>query len=435
MLFVHVAPVLLAALLMGAHFLRIGNLGLVAACLITPTILLIRRSWIPVIAQLLLIIGAAMWLEIAIELVRYRAAIGEPWTRMLIILGIVALFTALSSLTFFRATLKHWYSKHSEATIPSAGAFLLTALTLSVVQMNVANPMLIFERFLSGAGWIEILALSIYAAWITDRMLDAKSTAIWRRRIWLVFSVVFFAQLVLGLSGVSQFLMTGELHLPVPALIAAGPIFRGEKFFMLILFGATLLLVGPAWCSHLCYIGAWDHAASLKRRQPNQLPLWTKKARVGILVLVIVSAILLRISGATVEMAGALALVFGFLGVVTMLSWSRKNGVMVHCTVMCPIGLIANLLGKLSLFRIRIREGCTQCGKCSLVCRYNALSSSDIENKCPGLTCTLCGDCIGQCKDERLDFFFTFSNKPGARAAFITLAVSLHAIFMGVARI
>jgi hypothetical protein len=41
---------------------------------------------------------------------------------------------------------------------------------------------------------------------------------------WTFFSVVFFAQLVLGLAGMPSMLMTGELHAPVPALILAGPV-------------------------------------------------------------------------------------------------------------------------------------------------------------------------------------------------------------------
>lgn len=85
-------------------------------------------------------------------------------------------------------------------------------------------------------------------------------------RVWLMFSGVFFAQLVLGLLGAERFLMTGNLHLPVPAVILAGPLCRGEGFFMLILFLCTVLIVDPAWCGWLCYIGAWDNVAASARR-------------------------------------------------------------------------------------------------------------------------------------------------------------------------
>ena len=53
--------------------------------------------------------------------------------------------------------------------------------------------------------------------------------------------------------------MTGKLHLPVPMMILAGPIYRGHTSVMSILFLSTLILSGPAWCSHLCYFGAIDN--------------------------------------------------------------------------------------------------------------------------------------------------------------------------------
>ena len=77
---------------------------------------------------------------------------------------------------------------------------------------------------------------------------------------------MFFAQFVFGVAGVERLLMTGQLHVPVPAVVVAGPLYRGEGLFMPILFAATLLLVGPAWCSYLCYVGSWDGLAATARR-------------------------------------------------------------------------------------------------------------------------------------------------------------------------
>jgi hypothetical protein len=98
--------------------------------------------------------------------------------------------------------------------------------------------MLLAERFIPGLGWVEIALLSIYAAWITSRMANPAASPRWRARIWLFFSVVFFSQLVLGIAGVEECLMTGNLHLPIPALVVAGPIYRGGGYFMLLLHGA-----------------------------------------------------------------------------------------------------------------------------------------------------------------------------------------------------
>ena len=65
----------------------------------------------------------------------------------------------------------------------------------------------------------------------------------------------------------------------------------------------------------------------------------------------------------------------------------------------------------------------------------DALKKEDIQNRRPGITCTLCGDCIGSCKFNSIEYRF-FRIKPEmARSIYIVMVVVLHAVFMGVARI
>ncbi|MFC2167284.1 4Fe-4S binding protein, partial [Acidobacteriota bacterium] len=281
----------------------------------------------------------------------------------------------------------------------------------------------------------EILALSLYASFIAGKMLDPTQSAQWRLRIWILFSAVFFAQLLIGLFGADDFLMTGTLHIPVPAMIVAGPLFRAARFFMPILFVSTLFLVGPAWCSQLCYIGAWDAAASIHKKKPLVMPKWRQHIRIAILLSVVVVSLLLRWTGASAFVSVGFGLFFGISGIGIMIFWSRKSGVMTHCITYCPIGLLANWLGRLSPFRIRIDRQCNSCGACRLVCRYDALTEKNIQNKTPGKTCTLCGDCIKTCKDRWIEYRFFRLSPQNARKLFITLIVCLHAVFLGVARI
>jgi len=314
-------------------------------------------------------------------------------------------------------------------------SFVLTTGLLTFVQLKVAPPMLLLERFFPTFGWLEIFGLALYVGFIAEKMDDPNQSAKWRVRIWTLFSVVFFGQLLIGLLGVDKFLMTGKLHLPIPAMIVAGPLYRAERFFMPILFVSTLILVGPAWCSYLCYIGAWDNLAALHRKLPQKMPHWRHAARVAILVLVVAIAILLRFAGASSMLATILGAGFGIAGVGVLILASRKMGVMTHCTTICPIGILANLIGKLSPFRIRIGTGCTECRACQLVCRYDALRIEDIRKRKPGLTCTLCGDCVQSCHDGWIQYRF-FKLKPEtARRLFLVLIISLFAVFLGVARI
>jgi polyferredoxin len=318
----------------------------------------------------------------------------------------------------------------------SAAGFLLTLSLLGAVQLWAPRPMLLLERAFAGGGWIEALLLATYAAVVIERLHDVQAAPRWRRRIWTLFSILFFAQLALGLAGLDGLLMRPDrLHFPIPALIVAGPIYRGGGVFMLVLFLVSLLLVGPAWCSHICYLGAWDNAAAATRRKPRPLPGWAGPVRVTLTVLVIGAAILLRLLGASVLLAGALALAFGLLGVAVMLLASRRTGTMVHCSVYCPIGLLAGWLGRISPFRIRIGDGCDSCMRCSLACRYGALTARDVERRRPSTLCTLCGDCLASCPGQQLGYRFGGLGPARARTLFIVLVVTLHAATLGLARI
>ncbi|MFH0783060.1 MAG: 4Fe-4S binding protein [Pseudomonadota bacterium] len=313
--------------------------------------------------------------------------------------------------------------------------FLLTVAGLAIVRQKASLAILLLDRFYPSGGWIAIILLGWYAAWVAGKMLRPEDSARWRLTLWATFSAVFFCQLFLGLLGVERFLMTGSLHLPVPALIAAGPLYRGEGFFMIILFAVTLVLVGPAWCSHLCYIGAWDGWAATGKKRAGTLPGWTKLLRWLICIAVFTVAILLGRSEQPPALALALAAVFGVVGVFIMLTWSRRTGIMSHCTAYCPMGLLANIFGKINPWRIRIGSGCCNCGMCSRFCRYGALAAPDIEAGRAGLSCSLCGDCISGCPHGHLHYTFPGLGHESARSGFIVVIVALHAIFLGVARL
>jgi polyferredoxin len=152
-------------------------------------------------------------------------------------------------------------------------------------------------------------------------------------------------------------------------------------------------------------------------------------------VLVAAVAVTFRLAGVGSIVATWLGVAFGIVGLGLIVWVSRRVGYMVHCTMYCPIGLAADVLGKLSPFRLRINDGCTECGACTLKCRYDALRQGDIEARRPGLTCTLCGDCLASCKGKSIEYRFAGLSARHARTVFLVLVVSIHAVFLGVARI
>jgi len=415
--------------------MRAGEPGLVLAVVAAGGLLFVRRAWALTVARVLLVIAAAFWLRVTGELVSVRTALGTPWGRLVIILGAVALVALVGAVFLGAGNARQRFRVGAESRVPSAAAFLITAGLLAVVQAKVRTPMVLAERFLAGGGWLEILAASAYAAWLTERMLDPKVQPKWRRRVWLGFTIVFFGQLALGLVGFDRFLMTGELHLPVPAVILAGPVFRGEGLFMPILFGAALLLVGPAWCSHLCYFGGIDGVAAAVVKRPGALPAWVRVARYVMIAVVVGAALALRYGGASTAVAAGAGLAFGAIGLGVTIVWSRRAGFMAHCTWFCPMGALATTLGKASPFRLRLADSCDGCGACAFACRYGALCPGDIERRIPGPTCTLCGDCVGRCQSRSAEYRFGPLRGARVRAAFIAIVVALHAVFLAVARV
>ena len=98
--FLRLLPVFLSALLLGAHFLRVELIPLVVPALLFPVLLLFRRAWTARLVQIILVLGALEWIRTLIFLVAERRAYGLPWIRLVIIIGLVAVFTGSSALLF-----------------------------------------------------------------------------------------------------------------------------------------------------------------------------------------------------------------------------------------------------------------------------------------------------------------------------------------------
>jgi NAD-dependent dihydropyrimidine dehydrogenase PreA subunit len=446
------------ALIPAAHANRWHGLPEALAWLAPLALLLTRETYARRVGQMVMLAGCFVTVDTMLYFVKMRQAMGQPFTRLAVILTLASLLPlaaawAMEHPLFRRKGAENGAGGSGDApcglqTAPCAGqvpagpvlapvaAWALTLTALAAVQIKVRTPMLLAERFWPGAGWLEASALALYAAWVTRAMLDPGRSGALRRRIWGFFSLVFFGQLALGLIGFERFLMSGTLHLPVPALIAAGPLFRGgEGLFMAVLFAVTALLAGPAWCGRLCYIGAWDSAMAFSRKRPAPLPGWVRAARAALAVLALAAAWIMGRAGVPGATAAWLAAGFGLAGVGVMVLVSRRHGVMTHCAGFCPMGLIAGMLGKLSPWRLRMREGCTSCGVCSLSCRYDALRPEDLARRRPGVSCSLCGDCLASCPRSEMELTAFGRGGPAAWAAFTALTASLHAVFLGVARL
>lgn len=315
-----------------------------------------------------------------------------------------------------------------------AGVFVFVAFTLSIIQLKVDFPMLLFERFFPGGGWVEIFIIACFGAMIAYKMQDVNQSAKWRKISWMVFSVWFFTQLLLGILADERFLLTGELHLPVPAMMISGPLYRGEKSIMTLLFLSTIVLTGPAWCSQLCYFGAIDNF--MAKGKTSKKPI-SKKFRYKhtILAAIVAFTLVLRwlnVSPLWAAIGGGL---FGIGGFFVIFLLTKKQKRMVHCTVYCPIGTVVNYLKYINPFRMTINPSCDLCMACTNKCKYDAMNYTNIEKKKPGITCTLCGDCLSACNKNAIQYKFLGLRPETARKLWLFLTISIYSVFLAMGRI
>ncbi len=109
MIVIRLLPVILSFGILAAHFSRANVFPLVILSIAVLLLLFIRKAWAARTLQLLLLLGAFEWIRAMLGYIELRKSIGDDWTRLAIILTVVALLTALSGLVFRGKSLKKRY--------------------------------------------------------------------------------------------------------------------------------------------------------------------------------------------------------------------------------------------------------------------------------------------------------------------------------------
>ncbi len=107
---IRLLPVILSMMILAAHFFRAGLIPLVILTILLLVLLFLRKSWVARLMQTALFMGAFEWIRTGAVLIDTRSALDQPWMRLAIILGAVALFTGGSALLFNLRSLKNRYS-------------------------------------------------------------------------------------------------------------------------------------------------------------------------------------------------------------------------------------------------------------------------------------------------------------------------------------
>ncbi len=110
----------LALLLLAAHLFHAGLLPLAALAILLLGLLAVPRPWASRTLQVVLVVAVIEWILTTVGLAQLRLRHNEPHLRLAVILGTVALFTALAALAFQHPVLRAYFRLPAKSATESA---------------------------------------------------------------------------------------------------------------------------------------------------------------------------------------------------------------------------------------------------------------------------------------------------------------------------
>lgn len=114
----YLLPTVLSMLVLGAHLLRL-SVPLGAAVIFVAGLLgllAVPRRWAARVVQVVLVLGALEWLRTLLALVETRQQTGQPYVRLVVILGVVIAVSLAAALLFETPRLRRRFArKESQA--------------------------------------------------------------------------------------------------------------------------------------------------------------------------------------------------------------------------------------------------------------------------------------------------------------------------------
>jgi Na+-translocating ferredoxin:NAD+ oxidoreductase RnfG subunit/NAD-dependent dihydropyrimidine dehydrogenase PreA subunit len=196
------------------------------------------------------------------------------------------------------------------------------------------------------------------------------------------------------------------------------PTFLGNPLWWLIIaFSfASALIIGRLYCASVCpfiLVEEILHKLLTRRYAPTQVDRSIdQRARylkyVFLFAVIAATFLLGNASPSNIEVY-----VTFFLGKGSKLAWALLALVLVvsifhfrfWCVFLCPVGALTGLMSRFSFLKIKLKSGCSRCGRCEAICPTRA-----IANNARGLPevddaeCILCGRCITYCPERKMNF-------------------------------
>lgn len=105
----------LSFVFLAAHELRTGDLFHLAGWLGAALLMLtLRRTWVRHVCLLALCLGLVTWIQVTVELLRFRIFAHQSYTLLVVIMGSVASLMIVSILILFSKSMQTWFEGRRE---------------------------------------------------------------------------------------------------------------------------------------------------------------------------------------------------------------------------------------------------------------------------------------------------------------------------------
>ncbi len=252
------------------------------------------------------------------------------------------------------------------------------------------------------AGFLALLLLSW---WQQHAWLQGSPTAT-RLLAWVPFVDPLSALEVLAASRTATLTMIGGAAIPL----------------------ALTLVFGRLFCGWLCPLGllldlSGDVREPLRRqlaRRKLRLPQWTihRNIKYWLLIGCVVGSavssvpVFTAISPVNLVVLGIMGLVTTAAVIVATICLLEVLAPRAFCRAICPLGALYSLIGRVALFRVRVRPGSEKllCGQCSMRCPMGIRVMEDYvqrgRDSVADPECTRCGSCADVCGGQVLQLRF-----------------------------
>lgn len=97
----------------------------------------------------------------------------------------------------------------------------------------------------------------------------------------------------------------------------------------------------------------------------------------------------------------------GWLALVAVLALRRGR---LYCNTVCPVGTLLGFLSRVSVFKVKLTDSCTACGKCARVCKAECIDPT--AQTVDSSRCVACFNCLEVCRFNAIGFSSKKKHRP-----------------------